>query len=624
MESSTIIKLRQAESKDIATNGSYSVSLKEPILLEKGDICKVHTAIIDTTSESVVELATDTRINMGIGKYMRNLKVADTTATPDWYNYTATPASAATPDFATPISFCAVKTETGANDFKVTQIAVGSSSQDVLRDFGGLELQFRYIEVGTDIEKIFHINIPKLPIIDHLEKPVMYDIDHLVRTKSFVCITPTKTLRKHRVNTSFFTISVPSNDRYKPTDTDGNLVIFGNNGDPLASGSGVIVPFEEILSFDLKAGTYTPGELASSITDKMADLQLSGPVGNKVSVKPGVFPVNNPCLRTSYDILDRINTITTVSDSMVFEPESNKDYPTPGYFLTPVLADAAANRTKELNLLIGANEVSLNFDDTLQKLNFDIIHFPIYGGVGPTELTPIIDYIVGNDSAGNPLPLTPQVSQGGIFFTRLESKEIKTLVDGTVIEGINTDFWTQLGFDDAVVQPSHDTLNPVSGVIQCQIEFKVGQHITSAFVGLDSIVDKSLGGKQLIATTGGSETTLTTPIISSREFNNVENNEGYYLLEIGTNIPQRMVGGATNEQTTSNKVQSIIGKYYSQNGNFLQDDGSGSIVYEHNSDIPQILSDLNVRILHADLTPPEENEIGPKNSVFLEIIKTSQ
>jgi hypothetical protein len=117
---------------------------------------------------------------------------------------------------------------------------------------------------------------------------------------------------------------------------------------------------------------------------------------------------------------------------------------------------------------------------------------------------------------------------------------------------------------------------------------------------------------------------LTTPIISSREFNNVENNEGYYLLEIGTNIPQKMVGGATNEQTTSNKVQSIIGKYYSQNGNFLQDDGSGSIVYEHQSDIPQILSDLNVRILHADLTPPEENEIGPKNSVFLEIIKTSQ
>jgi len=260
----------------------------------------------------------------------------------------------------------------------------------------------------------------------------------------------------------------------------------------------------------------------------------------------------------------------------------------------------------------------------LQKLNFDIIHFPIYGGPGPTELTPIIDYIVGNDSAGNPLPLTPQVSQGGIFFTRLESKEIKTLVDGTVIEGVNTDFWTQLGFDDAVVQPSFDTLNPVSGIIQCQIEFKVGQHITSAYVGLDSIVDKAVGGTQLVATNGGSETTLTTPIISSREFNNVVNNEGYYLLEIGMNLPQRMVGGATNEQTTSNKVQSIIGKYYSQDGNFLQDDGSGSIVYQHHSDIPQILSELSVRVLHADLSPPEENEIGSKNSVFLEIIKTAQ
>ena len=70
-EKSTILKLRQAESRDVTTNGSYSISLKEPTLLEEGDIVKVHSVFLDTTTESLVEIDEDTTITMEVAKYWR-------------------------------------------------------------------------------------------------------------------------------------------------------------------------------------------------------------------------------------------------------------------------------------------------------------------------------------------------------------------------------------------------------------------------------------------------------------------------------------------------------------------------------------------------------------------------
>ena len=627
MESSTIIKLRQAESANVEANGSYSISLKESVTLEKGDICKIHTAIIDTTSESVVEIVEPTRINMGIGKYFRNWKPADTGTSPAFYNYTATP-STPMPDLITPIHFCATRSTTDTDDYNITQIGVQCVAAVPVGHFGDCELQFQYIEVGTEILKVMTVVVPRLKVIDHFRKPVMIDVDHLVRTKKFTLLSSNKFMRKHKISNQFDDRSVPGVDRYTPKSTDiSSLVVYGSNGGPIAAGKGILNVFEEILSFDLDSGTYTPQELTTIINDKISYLKSGGPVGNVVTEKPGAYPVNSPVLRTIYDIHDLIETLPG-APSLEWVPESNVDRPTPTYYLHPVIENTTlADRTTAKNLLMGANEVSINFDDSLQKLNFDILHFPIYGGPS-TELQPSIAYTGGNDSDGNPLPVEPQTSNGGIFFTRLESLTLIRQPDGSFKEGLNTDFWSQLGFNGAIVNVSHDTLTPIDPgadeVIPVQIRFTPGENITSVFLSLDGIVNKSNVLLQLVPDVSGAVTTLTTPIISNREFNNVINDEGFYLLEIGMNLPQKMIGGATGDNTTSNKVQSIIGKYYSQDGNFLQDGGEGSIVYQHMSDVPQLLSELNVRILHADQTLPEPTEIGPKNCIFLEIVKTSQ
>lgn len=631
MESSTIIKLRQAESTDVDTNGSYTIALKESVILEKGDIAKVHTAIIDTTAESIVELPTKTRVTMGIGKYIRNYRVADTATTPASYNYTAIPATAPMPDLETPVSFVATINASESDDYIITEIGVFPRNQDILRDFGGIDLLFNHIEIGSETIRPCKVPIPSMPIAKHMGKPVMFPVNQLIRTKLFQNINTAHDLRTSRLQLPFAIKTVNGTEPYKPTEGDEeSFIVFGNNGNPIETGRSIINPFIEDLTFDLNAGTYTPQELTTIISDKMANLQSGGIVGDQVNV-PGKlsYPVNSPCLRTLYDINDRIALING-APQFILMPEAVKDKPSGGaYYLEPVIEANVANRTTDKNLLIGANEVSLNYDENLQKLNFDILHFPIYGGPA-SELVPIIAYSSGNNTGGDAqvaLPVLPQISNAGIFFTSLTSQEILEDSDRKEYLGNQTSFWSQLGFQDVVVTSSHDFKNPIdptgTNVIPCAITFDVGTHITGVFLSLDSIVDKSQGGVQLVPTIAGAESTLTTPIISNREFNNVINNEGYYLLEIGMNLPQKMIGGATSQNTTSNRLQSIIGKYFSQNGNFLQDDGAGSIVYQHQSDIPQVISELSVRVLHADQSPPEPHELGVHNSVFLEIIKSN-
>ena len=63
-----------------------------------------------------------------------------------------------------------------------------------------------------------------------------------------------------------------------------------------------------------------------------------------------------------------------------------------------------------------------------------------------------------------------------------------------------------------------------------------------------------------------------------------------------------------------------MGKYFTS-GNFLQDTGAGSIVYQHMGE-PLMVSELDITIRRPDGSIPDSTEIGPNNSIFLEIAKT--
>ena len=69
MEQSTIIKLRQTEASSIVTNGSFATTLQNKVLLEEGDVVKLHSAFLDTTTESNITIDEPIDVSFSCIKY---------------------------------------------------------------------------------------------------------------------------------------------------------------------------------------------------------------------------------------------------------------------------------------------------------------------------------------------------------------------------------------------------------------------------------------------------------------------------------------------------------------------------------------------------------------------------
>ncbi len=654
MEKSTIIRLRQAESSTISSNGDYSVNLKEGVTIEEGDIVKVHSVILDTATESVISIDVDTRVKMGVAKYITNYQqfsdapvpyavenyvavAADQIPMPDLKNYYASTLH----DLA------------GSTNYHVQGLTIFSNSTDILRSFGGFESVWEYYEAGTNKYKTINITIPSVAIISHLEYAVVVPfgpdnkgiiISGEVKGKYFRCIHPTKDHRGDLPNRTQpwdgFIFNVPAGEQIEPKkqDIDFSAICYGNGGTPISDASSIMNIYEEECTFILPRGSYEPAEIAQIFNDNMTKINSLGTIGNDydASATKFGFPVNNPFLTTFGQAQKKItDEFSGTATPLYLNPNVNisAGIVTATNLLKPVVPQTAAD-----DRFIGANQVSMNYDTNLKKLNFDSIHFPIYTlPSGGSVAVPSITYPSGNLSpAGGAIPKEPIVSYGGIGFTSLTAFEIIKSADTSVtpnlpeVTGKLTDLFTQLGLTGMTIDVGHDTntilLNDnATTVYPLIITDELGKNITGALPSIDVVVPKTafVGGGAPGFTkpvTEDTETSLTTPLLSTRTFDTSDNDEGYYLLDIGMKLPQKMIGGFEGgEQTTSNKIQAVIGKFYTA-GNFLQSQGQGEIVYQHVGE-PQMLNDLNVRILHPDFSAPSNEELGPLNSVFLEVVK---
>ena len=366
---------------------------------------------------------------------------------------------------------------------------------------------------------------------------------------------------------------------------------------------------------------YTPAEIAQIITDKCSELNSGGQTGFEGSFpQPGTpeapypfnnaWPVNSAFCSTLSQLYTLANpdTVTLANTDLVFSRENHLQAAAIGGVPPPVIIADDVPLTFATDVLLGTNNFSLNYDTNLAKLNFDLIHTPYQFSVD-NVWTPGITY----PAAGGGDYRQPTTSYSGIAFTKLDPP----------------DFWHTLGFTETPVHISYDPtpigLDDGTDMIVPQIILTPGLNITQQYAGLDLVWNKvvSSGGKNFYQFASGDiETQITTPIISNRGFNDIINDEGYYYLEVGIKIPQTLIGGSGGggTDTMSNRVQAIVGKFYTS-GNFLQVGSDSAILYQHVGE-PQLLADLNVRVLHADMTSPDPQEIGPKNSIFLEVIKT--
>ena len=588
MEKSTIIKLRQAESTSVTTNGTYSITMNKQLLLEEGDQVKIHSVFLDTTTESLIEIDELDGINitMEVAKYWFNYQQPAAKYTNDPV-YAPGPPVIGVPQPDLKRYWACASYPNGASDFLCTSVYIKPLQHGA--KYGDFVLEYTYYEVGSGKKRTGHAKVPQYhtrsaPHGSHF--PInRYTIAHLDP------VNPAGSVECINSNLSDYNVFpiTPADFSYTGPHVGGRVANL----------------WTEQIDFNLPQGRYTPGDVAKIITDKMSVININGPTGNDSTANR--YLIDNPFLSTMAQLSHNITTSVGTPLFMMI-PEVNQDFPTVQNVFDMTIATSSAD-----DYFIGANQTALNYDPVLKKLNFDILHFAMYTNQGGgTDYEPGILWAGGADQAGQDLPIIPLGTFSGIAFTRLEP----------------TSFWETLGFTDLILpwdQSSTPLTLTAGAVFPVEITSTDGLNTTNAFFGSDLVVPKTTANFFYPgATMVPSVTSLTTPIISDREFDKTTNDEGYLLVEIGVKLPQDMIGGHSNRGSTgSNKVQSIVGKYFTSGANFLQDSGAGSVVYQHIG-APQLLSDLDVRVIHPDGSVPDTNELGESNSVFLEVIKTIQ
>lgn len=597
MENSTLIKLRQLESTDVAQNGAYNISLKESVVLEQGDVVKLHTAILDTSTESFITLEDDTLIEMDVANYVRNYKFNSPIA--QHFQITINDSQ---PDLN--MYFPCFETGVSGNEYLVTEVVVYAHGDDRTIP---ITLDYEYTDPGTGNKTPGTVNVPSFKGINHASLGFRVPMNLLISGKGITLLNSDEDLHSHKIADSkgmngrpFFIVSDTPIPNPSGNEVHNNI-------------------FTRTLSFTIPAGRYYPAEIAQIINDQMSQLGSIGQVGYNVAENK--YPVESPFMNTLHQ-LNHLITATVPNGGLDKKINYNPTIPEASQLPTQLMNFNVSGLNSATDPVIGANEISLNYDDNLKKLNFDALHFPFYVGTGGAggggqpgiQYPDIAAELQPKTGGGTLVPHEPQPSYGGAFFTRLSP----------------TPFWTrQLGFEGLVVTPGTssqlltgrtDLSSAVlPDIYPLTLQLTPGQNIVVGYEGLDNIIPKT--ATAFLPVLGEVSQPLTTPIISSREFDTPHNDEGYYLIEVGMNIPQKMVGGAVGGTTTSNKVQGIMGKYFTS-GNFLQSQGQGAVVYEHDGD-PLLLSDLAVTIRNPDYTFPSNNDLGDKNSIFLEVIKTT-
>ena len=604
MEQSTIIKLRQQEASSIVTNGSFATTLQQKVLLEEGDVVKLHSAFIDTTTESIITIDEPIDISFTCITYL------DAVVENEPFAYGLDPLTHTGKTIGHKHIPCQIKATGGADSFMLESVRMTPTTYGPGRTYGDGYIYYMYQS--------------PIPGVGLIPGQTWMGTEHTTKHgKSGVNVPINRLTGGDDPQYAFYLRT----DKVQPGNTGG----FGNgvaNINPTPIAANVIAePIETSFSFQLDRGVYTPKELSQIITDRCSELQSGGLTGfpGKYPIPPAAntptddfrFPVNSAFCSSLAQLYNKVQPVTpdSVPTDIAFVRENQLASAAEGTGgqigqQAPIIKPTSIPTTPATDVLLGSNNFSLNYDTNLNKLNFDLIHTPYQFGVNGVW-TPGITYPTGTDERKQ-----PTLSYSGIAFTSLEP----------------SGFWQTLGFTTTSVAITYDATplpqDDNTLILVPNIILTPGVNITQQYPGLDLVWNKIEGGNPAVnfwnMASGNVETLITTPIISSRGFNDIPNDEGYYYLEVGIKLPQKLIGGSGGggSDTMSNRVQAIVGKFYTS-GNFLQVGSDSAILYQHIGQ-PQLIADLNVRVLHADMTSPDPQEIGPKNSIFLEVIKTIQ
>jgi len=618
MFKTTILKLRQEESVPSLSNASYKTTLSRPVLINEGDQIQIKSVFLDTAAESTVIVEKDFTASIVTAKYLTNYYLGGDGALSNPFRSAGTdPVTTFTgqdsitngPDNK---KYWTYKTNpaNGRNRLLKSLLIIPIREQK----FGGISFQLQVRDpLSTDDPARFK-TIPTIQIPKKLEWS-KHKTGYVLAINAWVNIA-TGSENYDNIRIIPFTGSEKGNweknNMYFP---DYTKAVFGTE----AQTGFQLDPVTSTCNIPIAAGEYSPTQLAQKITDAMSVLvEPDGKVGVDYTQNPPQFLSASPFLSSTFqqylqcvqDDFGKIPDPATGNDTMIIMREDGQTLYS--YWGRPI---ARANDN-----FIGTNNASLNFDATLNKLNFDVLHFPVQvdsGGI----------YVPG-------IVYTPDTSLHDKAHAAVLSYGGVGIVDFTPPA-----FWANLGFTpDNTLNISQEekgvfsytsgfiagTTTPLSTGRGCHvtlIESVDGKQTTSQFPGMDLIVNNTAATwMNPFLNTLGIASSITNPIVGDRIFNGATNDDGFYMVDIGVKMPQSMISSDKPGVSGSNFMQSIVGKFFTA-GNFLQDSGDGSIVYTHVG-APQMVSELDVRILNGDGSVPVNTDIGGNNTIFLEVIQS--
>jgi len=606
MSSSTIIKLRQKDASFVEQNGSFKTTLNNPLTVNQGDVIQFKNCFLDTSTD-IIKIDSPIDIKIEGVRYITNTKEDNIAGRFEgvaggvkFYEPQAAYTGAGNGDGKK--YFESITTTAAAGDefalnfrYRLAPNAIRMKATD---------FKFEYIDLAGNTQ---HLSYHE-PFSVRGQRVVNFNKKHAdkgiaVRGTSVKIIQPTK-----------------SDCRHNGIDFD-SIVVEYKTVAPV-DGETYLVPKLRTFTLTLPEGLYAPGELAQILTDKMSRADSNGSIGASPQIgnANALFPVNSAFLGTIGQIAndDALNTTNTK-----FVAEDGTTIM--GYNVGGGGAAQALDVPNGDDAFVGASETILEFDEDTNKMRFKSLHTSIFvnqTGAGAGD---------SNGQAGAQFIGTTGVTAlqySGFVIQNLEPK----------------DFWfDQLGVSAEIIPTFHDetaklTLtqagNPmgaglatgtVVNVKSCS-ETKEGVTTTGCFEGLTMSLDTSKNFMQP-RTAGEVATDVTSSLFFNKIFNTGFAQDGFFLISVNGisqdmrgSVETNFAGNTPNQDSRS--IQAIVGSYYS-NGNFTQAGAESSITYEHKSEVPLVLSEIETRILLPDMTKPGLSELGDRNSVFIEVIRNS-
>jgi hypothetical protein len=582
MNNNIIIELRENDAQHKVQNGEYDILLSKQVVLEEGDTVALKSVMIDTIVQSTgqITIPDDLTLKIRFGIYLNHwIKSPNTNTTAGYIELNLAGQDMGTilgdgklcipykkiPSLEAPYSYA-----DGYGYFADNQDAPG----------GNIAVEYSYENING---QTIYIN-SYLPLID---KSTYYTDgfgqEILFRNGTFQLLTDV------------------SSRNLQPEGLAGVI--------PIEEGIDHYLPYNFESDFVLPKGIYTANELSLYVS-KMLSANTLSPYNTGTAsdyIKTG-FIKNTAMFAESMPQPD--GTGGTIPENVRFV----KYDPVNG-MVSAIDYNNSDGSLLPPSYIIGASQIALDFDPDSNAFKFSYLHTPLLDQGTGQNLS--IKYLI--NGGGN---VSAIGAHSGIYFTYLSAFDSNNQP---------FDFWSGLlGFDvPSMLIGINNVVPNIFGNTNsswAQLDMPVlGQHITSAYIGMDTAIKKSTTWyeAQSLSTSGNNyyfdataNPDQTTEIIAQNKLAELQNKFSHYLLELNMKLQNELIGA----DDVYRNYSGIINKYYSS-GSYVYGDESGAIVYEHKG-MPLVLRSVKCRILTSDKIA--DPLLGSDNTIYMQVIKAPQ